>query len=35
RCYASRIPDAVLAVWNDVGHLGIVAKWAEVLGATS
>jgi pimeloyl-ACP methyl ester carboxylesterase len=35
RCYASRIPDAALVVWNDVGHLGIVAKWAEVLGATS
>jgi pimeloyl-ACP methyl ester carboxylesterase len=34
RCYASRIPGASLVVWDDVGHLGIVAKWGEVLGAT-
>jgi pimeloyl-ACP methyl ester carboxylesterase len=32
RCYASRIPAAELVVWDDVGHLGIVSKWAEVLG---
>jgi pimeloyl-ACP methyl ester carboxylesterase len=35
RCYASRIPAASLVVWDDVGHLGIVAKWGEVLAATS
>ena len=35
RTYASGIPDASLVVWKDVGHLGIVAKWSEVLDATS
>ncbi|HEY5011244.1 MAG TPA: hypothetical protein VIK61_00875, partial [Acidimicrobiia bacterium] len=31
QCYASCIPGAELVVWDDAGHLGIVAKWAEVL----
>ena len=31
RCYASQIPDATLVVWEDVGHLGIVPRWGEVL----
>jgi hypothetical protein len=35
RCYASRIPRATLVVWDDVGHLGIVPKWSEVLAAPS
>jgi pimeloyl-ACP methyl ester carboxylesterase len=33
--YAARIPQASLVVWDDVGHLGIVPKWAEVLASTS
>jgi pimeloyl-ACP methyl ester carboxylesterase len=33
RCYASRIAGASLVVWEDVGHLGIVTKWGEVLAA--
>jgi pimeloyl-ACP methyl ester carboxylesterase len=31
RCYASRIPDATLVVWEGVGHLGVVPRWGEVL----
>ncbi len=31
RCYASRIPDAMLVVWEGIGHLGIVPRWGEVL----
>jgi pimeloyl-ACP methyl ester carboxylesterase len=34
RCYASRIPGAGLVVWDDAGHLGIVANWGQVLAAT-
>ena len=35
RCYASCIPAATLVVWPDVGHLGIVPRWGEVLAATA
>jgi hypothetical protein len=35
RWYAAHIPVASLVVWDDVGHLGIVAKWETVLAATS
>jgi pimeloyl-ACP methyl ester carboxylesterase len=35
RWYAAHIPAASLVVWDDVGHLGIVAKWEEVLAGTS
>ena len=35
RCYAARIPGANLVVWQEAGHLGIVANWADVLAATA
>ena len=31
RTYATRIPGAVLEVWPDAGHLGILSHWPEVL----
>ena len=33
QCYAAGIPGAELVVWDDAGHLGVVAKWAGVLAA--
>jgi pimeloyl-ACP methyl ester carboxylesterase len=35
QCYASCIPGATLVVWPDAGHLGVVARWGEVLAATA
>jgi pimeloyl-ACP methyl ester carboxylesterase len=35
RCYAASIPGAKLVVWQEAGHLGIVANWADVLAATA
>ena len=35
QCYASSIPGAALVTWDDAGHLGIMAKWDEVLAATA
>ncbi len=29
--YADRVPDARLVVWPDAGHLGILARWPQVL----
>jgi pimeloyl-ACP methyl ester carboxylesterase len=33
RTYAERIPGASLRVWDDAGHLGILAAWSEVVRA--
>ncbi len=35
RCYADRIPGARLVSWDDVGHLGVVPKWPEVLATVA
>lgn len=35
RCYAAHISESALVVWDDAGHLGIVAHWGEVLGASN
>jgi pimeloyl-ACP methyl ester carboxylesterase len=35
QCYSSRIADSSLVVWADVGHLGIVPRWGEVLAAVT
>jgi len=31
--YAATLPDAVPRVWDDQGHLGVVARWSDVLGS--
>jgi pimeloyl-ACP methyl ester carboxylesterase len=33
RTYAAQIPGARLVIWPDVGHLGILRHWPEVLAA--